>query len=140
MPEHNFFRHKKNFRRPNGTHENCLLEESERMKEKVKKLTSVLHRVWSIEKTTLQKANFLKNAQICVETSESARRAPLGESPEKSAFAPLRRGWDPLYGGEHPELNQVESPYGVNTKAEWVHDTHSSQSRLRDLIITLQVS
>ena len=27
----------------------------------------------------------------------------------------LQRGWDPLYGGEHPELNQVESLYGVNT-------------------------
>ena len=27
----------------------------------------------------------------------------------------LPKGWDPLYGGEHPEVNQVESLYGVNT-------------------------
>ena len=27
----------------------------------------------------------------------------------------LPSGWDPLYGGEHPEVNQVESLYGVNT-------------------------
>ena len=55
-------------------------------KENVNKLTSVLHRVWSIEKTTLQKPNFSKNAQICVETFETARRAPLGESPEGECF------------------------------------------------------
>ena len=27
------------------------------------------------------------------------------------------QGWDPLCG-EHPEVNQVESLYGVNTQAE----------------------
>ena len=36
----------------------------------------------------LFKAKFFKNAQICVETFETARRAPLSESPEESAFAP----------------------------------------------------
>ena len=34
-------------------------------------------------------AKFFKNAQICVETFETAQRAPLGESPEESAFTPL---------------------------------------------------
>ena len=37
------------------------------------------------------KAKFFKNAQICVETFETARRAPLGESLEESAFAPCKR-------------------------------------------------
>ena len=27
----------------------------------------------------------------------------------------LPKGWDPLYGGEHPEVNPVGSLYGVNT-------------------------
>ena len=66
--EHNFFAHKKKFRRPNGTHEICLLEEDECIfeKEKVNKLTSVLHRVWSIEKTTLQKPNFSKTPRFAL--------------------------------------------------------------------------
>ena len=27
----------------------------------------------------------------------------------------LPKGWGPLNGGEHPEVNQVESQNGVNT-------------------------
>ena len=76
MFEHNFFATEKIFGRPNGTHEICVLEENECIfkKEKLKKLTSVLHRLWSTEKTTLQKANFSKTPRFAL---------------KESAFAPL---------------------------------------------------
>ena len=82
--EHNFFRHKKNFWRPNRANEILVLEESDSTfkEEKVNQSTSVLHRVWSNEKMSLQTPNFSK-------TPRFALKAP--KVPEGPLWANLRR-------------------------------------------------
>ena len=96
-----FFSPQKNFRRPNRANEISASEESESTfeKEKVNKSTSVLHRLWSNEKTTLQKPNFSKTPRFALKPwklpegplwANLWRRVLSHHIFEESAFAPLR--------------------------------------------------
>ena len=61
--------------------------------------------------------------------------------PPTVQVATNKRIESPICGGERPKVQVDGIPYmGLNIQAEGSYETHSSQSRQRDLTITLQVS